>query len=300
MSLVLFFPGLTPTRYDSVSEFVTTHEYAGRRFAEAGEVLGYSLVDAYRRASVHDWEVHQSGYLALTLALADWAEDHYGEQPGLCGGQSFGAVMAAVRSGCLTYADALLLTARSVRVEQQHFASLPEPLGCHFFYRLPHAAVERLMAEFRAQGEWMELSVAFDASVHAVSARRAALGRFEERVREEGGIPFHTIGRAEHCSVNAGLRARLAGEVYGSVTWHDPAVPFVSDVDGRVLRSGAEIREDLLDGWTTPVRWQTVVDGISRGGGDRVWIPGPRNMFARISNRVFPTRVISPREALGR
>ncbi|MEU9893377.1 ACP S-malonyltransferase [Streptomyces phaeochromogenes] len=298
MTLVLFFPGLTPTTYDAISDFVTTHKHAERRFSEADEVLGYSLAEAYKKASIYDWEVYQSGFMALTLALSDWAEEHYGEQPGLCGGQSYGAVMAAVRAGTLTYADALLLMARSVQVEQDHFASQPEPIGCHFFYRLSYDTVMRLIEEFRAQGEWMELSIAFDASVHAVSARLEALARFEDRVRQEGGIPFYTLDRAEHCSANARLRDRLADEVYGSVTWHDPEIPFISDVDGRLLASGAEIRQDLLDGWTTPVHWRTIVDGISQGGGDRVWIPGPRNMFARISNRAFPTRVISPKTAL--
>ncbi|CAM5492552.1 malonyl CoA-acyl carrier protein transacylase [Streptomyces spiroverticillatus] len=298
MSLVLFFPGLTPTTYDAISEFATTHAYAKQRFAEADEVLGYSLIEAYKKASIYDWEVYQSGVMALALALADWAEEHYAEQPGLCGGQSYGAVMAAVRAGTLSYADALRLMSRSVRVEQDYFASQPEPIGCHFFYKLSYDTVMRLIEEFRAQGEWMELSIAFDASVHAVSASLGAIARFEERVRQEGGIPFYTVDRAEHCSANAGLRDRLAKEVYGSVTWNDPVIPIISDVDGRLLTEGAAVREDLLDGWTTPIHWQTIVQGISRGGGDRVWIPGPRNMFARISNRVFPTRVISPRTAL--
>ncbi|MEG3631895.1 ACP S-malonyltransferase [Streptomyces poriticola] len=298
MSLVLFFPGLTPTRYDAIGDFVTTHRHAARRFAEADEVLGYSLVEAYRNASIYDWEVYQSGYMALTLALADWAEEHYGERPELCGGQSYGAVMAAVRAGALSYPDALRLMVRSVRVEQDYFSSQPEPIGCHFFYKLSYDTVRKLIEEFRAQGSWMELSVAFDASVHAVSAHQDTLVRFEQRVREEGGMPFYTVDRAEHCSALAGLRDRLADEVYTTATWHDTSIPMISDVDGRCLTSGEEIKQDLLNGWTTPVHWRTVMDGISRAGGDRVWIPGPRNMFARISNRAFPTRVISPKTAL--
>lgn len=298
MSLVLFFPGLTPTKYDAVGDFVTRDRHAAARFAEADEVLGYSLVEAYRTASIYDWEVYQSGYMALTLALADWAEERYGEQPHLCGGQSYGAVMAAVRAGALGYADALRLMSRSVLVELDYFASQPEPIGCHFFYKLSYDTVRRLIDEFTAGGEWMELSVAFDASVHAVSASMATLERFQQRVREEGGMPFYTVDRAEHCSAVAGLRDRLAEEVYSTVPWHDTRIPFLSDVDGRCLTGGEEIKNDLLAGWTTPVHWRTVLDGIGRAGGDRVWIPGPRNMFARISNRVFPTRVISPRTAL--
>lgn len=299
MSVVLFFPGLTPTRYDAIERFVTTQEHAKRRFAEADEVLGYPLLDAYRDASIYEWEVFECGFMALALALADWAEERYGATPELCGGQSYGEVMAAVWAGTLSYPDALRLMSRSVVVEQDWFSSLDEPLGCHFFYRLPIETVERLVGEFRAGGDWIELSVAFDASVHAVSASLRTLERFEQRVREEGGFPFYTVNRAEHCSAVAGLRERLDREVYRTVEWRTARIPVISDVDGRTLREGEEIRRDLLDGWTTPVHWSTVLRGIRSAGGREVWIPGPRNMYARITAREFPTKVITPRTALG-
>jgi [acyl-carrier-protein] S-malonyltransferase len=295
MSVALFFPGLIPTRYDTVSEFVSSNEHARRRFAEADEVLGYSLIDSYRDAAIYDWEVYEAGFMALTLALAEWAEENLGARPAVCGGQSFGAFMAVVRAGALTYRDGLELIRRSVAVEREYFDSLQEPLGCHFFYRLPYRTVERLLKEFEAAGEWLELSVVLDDGVHAVSGPLDTLSRFEQRVREEGGFPFYTMNRAEHCSAVAGLRQRLHGEVYGTVEWRPAAIPVVSDVDGRLLTDPEELKQDLLDGWTTPVHWQTVVRGLKSAGVEEVWIPGPRNMFARITNNSFATKVISPK-----
>ncbi len=295
----MFFPGLVPSRYDAIKDFVTGSEHARRRFAEADEVLGYSLAEAYREASIYEWEVYETGYMALTLALADWAEERFGGSPALCGGQSFGSFMAAVRSGALSYPQALTLVRRSVVVETDYFESLDKPLGCHFFYRLPHATVDALLAEFRARGEWVELSVILDEQVHAVSAELATLERFEQRVREEGGFPFYTMNRAEHCSAVGGLRQRLHDEVYGTIEWNEATVPFLSDVDGRLLTDPEEIKQDLLDGWTTPVHWETVLRGMRAGGASEVWIPGPRSMFARITNNAFPTKVITPKTALG-
>ncbi|GAA3214592.1 ACP S-malonyltransferase [Streptomyces sp. XM83C] len=298
MSTVMFFPGLVPSGYDAIRDFVTTDPHARRRFARADEILGYTLADAYREASIYDWEVYEAGYMALTLALADRAEEMYGRAPSLCGGQSFGSFMAAVRCGALSYEEALRLVRRSVVVETEWFDSLEKPLGCHFFYRLPHDTVDRLLAEVRARGEWAELSVILDEQVHAVSAELTTLARFEQRVREEGGFPFYTMNRAEHCSAVGGLRKRLHDEVYGGIEWHEATVPFLSDVDGRLLTDPEEIKQDLLDGWTTPVHWETVLRGMRTGGVQEVWIPAPRNMFARITDRSFPTKVITPRSAL--
>lgn len=74
MPVALFFPGLIPTGFDAISAFVTTNEHARRRFAEADEILGYSLAEAYREASIYELEVFEAGFMALTLALADWAQ----------------------------------------------------------------------------------------------------------------------------------------------------------------------------------------------------------------------------------
>lgn len=298
MSVVMFFPGLVPSGYDAIRDFVTGDPHARRRFAAADEVLGYRLQDAYREASIYEWEVYEAGYMALTLALADWAEEKYGAAPSLCGGQSFGSFMAAVRSGALAYQEALELVRRSVVVETDYFDSLERPLGCHFFYRLAHEQVDALLAEVRARGEWAELSVILDERVHAVSAELTTLAWFEQRVREEGGFPFYTMNRAEHCSAVGGLRRRLHDEVYGGIEWRDATIPFLSDVDGRLLTDAEEIKQDLLDGWTTPVHWETVLRGMHAGGVREVWIPGPRNMFARITGNAFPTKVITPKGAI--
>ncbi|WP_051836141.1 ACP S-malonyltransferase [Streptomyces sp. NRRL WC-3742] len=298
MSVALFFPGLIPTRYDAVAEFVARDQRARRYFAQADEVLGYRLIEAYRDAAIYDWEVYEAGFMAVTLALAEWAEREYGVAPSVCGGQSFGAFMATVRAGVLSYPESLELIRRSVVVERDYFENLAEPLGCHFFYRLPYETVERLLAQARDEEGWLELSVVLDEAVHAVSGSLPALERFERRVREEGGFPFYTMNRAEHCSAVAPLRARLLEEVYGTVPWHEARIPLVSDVDGRLLTDPEEIKHDLLDGWTTPVHWRTVVDGLRAAGTEEVWIPGPRNMFARITNTTFRTRVVSPKLAL--
>ncbi|WP_406692040.1 hypothetical protein REH65_08660 [Saccharopolyspora sp. ID03-671] len=289
----LYFPGLVPTKFSAIEDFLRTSDHARARIEVADDVLGYSLLDAYAEAEVYDWEVYESGFLVLTLALADWALDHVELDPVLCGGQSFGAIIAAVFSGALSYEDGLRLVRASAAVELDYFAAVPEPLGCLFFYRLDSRTVDALVADFPGE---LEVSIYLDDSVHAVSGTLADLRLFEDRVRESGGYPFYTMNRSEHCSTVRPLRDRLETEVYDRVSWNSPKWPMLSDVSGRLLTDPAEIEKDLLDGWVTPVRWSTVVEGMRAARAEHAHIIGPRNMFARITNNALPTDVITPKK----
>ncbi|MEY8040579.1 hypothetical protein [Saccharopolyspora cebuensis] len=296
----LYFPGLVPTKFSAVEGFLRTNDYARSRISVADEFLGYSLVDSYATAEVYDWEVYESGFMVLTLALADWALDHVEIDPVLCGGQSFGAIIAAVFSGVLSYEDGLALVRGSAAVEVDYFDGLAEPLGCLFFYRLNSRQVDELVAEFREVGRDVEVSIYLDDSVHAVSGPLADLDPLAERIRESGGHPFYTMNRSEHCASVRPLRDRLETEVYDQVRWRVPRWPMLSDVSGRLLSDPEEIKRDLLDGWVTPVHWSTVVDGMRTARADHAHIVGPRNMFSRITNNALPTDVITPKTVADR
>ncbi|GAA2804836.1 ACP S-malonyltransferase [Crossiella cryophila] len=295
MADAIYFPGLVPTTFPAIASFLQENEYAQARLRAADEVLGYSLIKAYEHAEIYDWEVYEAGYMALTLALADWADDHLDLSPVVFGGQSFGAIIGSVYAGVLSYADGLTLVRESAKVELDYFAGLAEPLGCFFFYRLDGPAVDRLVARCRAEGRNVEASVYLDNSVHAVSGVMADLEYFRELVREEGGFPFYLMNRAEHCTMVAGLRQRLETEVYSKLDWRPARVPMLSDVTGELITDPQAIMTDLLDGWVTPVRWATVVEGIRRSRAEQAYIIGPRNMFSRLTGNTVPTAVVTPK-----
>ncbi len=295
MADAIYFPGLVPTTFPSIAEFFTENPYARQRTAIADDVLGYSLTAAYERADVYDWEVYEAGFMALNLALADWAGDSLDLDPVVFGGQSFGAIVGAVYAGALDYADGLRLIRESTRVELDYFGGLTEPLGCFFFYRLAADDVDALLEECRAEGHRVEGSIYLDNRVYGVSGTMSGLERLRELVTRAGGRAFYLMNRAEHCPMVADLRQRLEAEVYSRLTWRDVRLPMISDVTGCLLTDRVAIMTDLLDGWTTPVHWSTVAAGIQASGADRAFVVGPRNMFARLTGASVPTAMITPR-----
>lgn len=134
--------------------------------------------------------------------------------------------------------------------------------------------------------------------MHAVSGTVTGLARMRELVAEAGGHAFYSMNRAEHCSLVQGLRDRLAAEVYHDLRWFRSSLPMLSDVTGELLTGPDEIRDDLLDGWVTPVHWAAVSAAIRRAGADRAIVIGPRTMFGRLTARTVPTAVLTPRSVL--
>ncbi|WP_146185269.1 ACP S-malonyltransferase [Microbacterium sp. HMWF026] len=290
----LLFPGLTPARHRHVRRFLSRSPLARRRFDECSEALGYDLEQAYADADIYDWEPYQCAFLAINLALADWARVEKGLRVEAVCGQSFGGFAGAVAAGCVPLGEMAALLARSTVVERAFFDALDEPLACVFFSRVDVDHVDELVARAEQPGGWAEVSVRADRGVHAVSGTVETIARLEAAVRARGGIVYYTINRAEHCRRMLPLRDRVEREAYAGVVFADPAVPVVSDVTGEVLRTADAVRTDLLAGWTHATVAETLYDGVSALGVRRLIVPGPPSAFRRHGGGRFEILAISP------
>lgn len=291
----VYFPGLVPTPFAALAAFLTGHEHARQLLPVADEVLGYHLLDRGRDADIYDWEVFETAHVLVGLALARGVEADTGSRPIACGGQSFGAITAAVHAGVINVPDAVRLIMASTREEIDYFESLPTPVGTLFFYRLTAHRVAELVAEAAAAGHQVEISVQLDNLVNAVCGTLDDLEDFAGRVRAAGGHVFYRMNRSEHCRSLEPLRRRLEHAVYRRFRWRDPQVPLISDVHGGPLATGPAVMADLLAGWVTPVHWSVVADGLTDTGATRIFVVGPPSMFTRLIGRSVPTVEVSPR-----
>lgn len=312
MRSVVLFPGLAPTSFAAIGDFLSRSAAGRRRMAEADEVLGYPLLEAFRTAGAGQWVVYDCAYLACTVALADHLHDLYGgpshgyagqpvgsdPPPVACAGLSFGGFPAAVYSGGIDFADAVALVAESTERQARHLAAFPEPAGCLFLYRLDGSIVSELVAELRDAGRWIEISADLGLNVHAVSATLATLALLKQRVPERGGAAIYTMDRPQHCAALTELRDELGEQVYPRFGVRAPAIPVVSDVDGSLVETAARLNWSLLQGWTEPVRIQVTLDALARQRIERVYLVGPRTMFGRLLGNLFDVVVVSPESVL--
>ncbi|MDX5895326.1 ACP S-malonyltransferase [Rubrobacter radiotolerans] len=294
MSLAVIFPGLIPTSYAAVSHYVESDAYFRRRLEQADEVLKLSLMERYRDSSAPQTDIERCVFLVITLALADWADDHLRMQPAFCVAESFGGLASAAYAESLTFEGALELTYRGAHEEMRYLDELDGSYRTVFFYRLPLPRVERLVEEERARSGWIELAVYLSENIYAVCTPEGAVDRFKKAVRREGGVAMHTMDRPVHSSVLRRLREDTERKIYDRIPFRRAKMPLISDVDGSLAQEGPEVKKMLLDGIDRPVSWLTAVTTMQREGVKEVFIVGPRNIFGRMARKHLRVTEISP------
>lgn len=310
MVQAIYFPFLIPSPFEELEPFLTESPHAVARLHEASEALGYDLLDAFRATSHRaiqlprsDWTLHACTQMAALLALADWADESLAADPSVCGGQCFGAWVAAVYSGAMSLADGVELSHINGRLEAEYFDALPDPVGSVVLYLPKEDKTAELLAPFADDPSGgLELSLTLGAGVYAVAGPVRLLDPFAERLRDFGGRPLYFSNRVEHCSWTGPLQQMVTPAVH-SYPWPTPRVPFLSET-GALLHGGQEVRDDLLDSMTANVRWQTTVAGLKAAAVDTVYVVGTskkRNLLSRVlADDGFTVVTVTPELALAR
>lgn len=305
MRSAVLFPGLAPAGYALIGNLLSNTPAGRDRIAEAERVLDRPLLEEFRAAGAGGpgsgpgspggtWEATDCAYLACAVALADHLPQLLGgERPRAYAGVSFGGFAATVAAGGLDYADAVRLVSRSARAQARYLAGRA-PAGCLFCYRIGASAVADIVAELRAAGRWVEISADLGMDVYGISATLDTLELVKAEVRARGGAPIYTMDRPQHCSTIAGLRSQLAAQVYPHAQFRVPRLPLISDVDGSLACTPDRLRDTLLDGWTEPVHLRHTVAALRRLRVQRIYLVGPRSLFARLLGDAFDLVPVEP------
>ena len=296
----IVFPGMGPARFADVARFMMINPAARRLVAVADETLGYSLVDRYRDTDGDYSEYAQVAFLVNCLALAEWAAESHNVVPALVASASFGGKVAAAYAGAVTASDAIAMTARIARCEEEYFAREHRDVVTLSFARTPAERLDEVLAELAADGGWYDVACYIDDDFHMVSLRRERLDWFSDRLRAAGGLPLYVTEPPMHSAAFGPLRDLVEREVFPDVRFVDPQVPVVADQDGTIRHSGEGVRRMLLDGLVSPVRWPEVVATMRRNGIGRVFVAGPDHLFGRVgcTTRNFDVVTANPRLAL--
>jgi [acyl-carrier-protein] S-malonyltransferase len=281
----IVFPGMGPSSssgYAHLGRFLATDPYARRLRRTADEVLGYSLMDRYRASGAEYSEYSQVAFLATCLALIERAADMLGIDPVACTGPSFGGKTAIAFSGALPFADAVLLTARLARCEEEYFRSEHQDVVTQSVARMPEPVLGEILGAMTARGEWHDISCHIDQDFFMVSMRSFSLDRFSREVRAAGGMPLYAMRPPMHCAAFGALRLKADKEVVSDFRFSDPRLPIIADQDGSAVVEAEGARAMVLDSFDRPVRWPRAVQSMKDAGVTRVFVSGPDSLFGRV------------------
>ncbi|MGW3993306.1 beta-ketoacyl synthase N-terminal-like domain-containing protein [Amycolatopsis sp. NPDC004772] len=206
----------------------------------------------------------QAGLFAVESALFRLAES-WGVRPDIVLGHSIGELTAAYAAGVFSLPDAARIVAARGRLMQAL-----APGGAMVAVAASEAEIAGLL------GDGVELAAVNGPSAVVLSGDEDAVLAAAARMRERGHKTKQLkVSHAFHSARMEPMLAEFAAELAG-VTWHEPEIPVVSNVTGRLAEPG-ELTEPgyWAEHVRRPVRFAEGVTAAAESGASRFVELGP-------------------------
>lgn len=276
------FVGMGKAAYDAAPA-------ARETFERADAALGFALSAmcfAGDEAELRRTENTQPAILTASLAAYRLLEAN-GARPDWVAGHSLGEYSALVAAGALSLEEAVCLVRNRGRYMQQ---AVPEGSGAMAaILGLEDDDVASVCAAIEADGGGVCSPANFNSPGQVVIAgHTAAVESAVELALQRGArrAMLLNVSAPFHCSLMAPAAEALAADLE-RVSFRDPAVPVMCNVDAAPLRSGDEIGDALLRQVTAPVRWADGLRAMQHAGVD-LWVEvGPGKVLSGLLKRTI-------------
>lgn len=286
--LALVFPGQGSQAIGMMQPF--SESRAVREvFAEASDVLGEDLWDLVTQGPVEALNATVNTQpLMLTAGYATYRawRDAGGAEPTVVAGHSLGEYTALVVAEVLTFRDALPLVRYRAQAMQE---AVPIGTGAMAaVIGLDDEAVRAVCTQ-AGQGEVVE-AVNFNAPNQVVIAgHKAAVERGAAAAKAAGArlAVMLPVSAPFHSSLLEPAARRLA-ECMSTISFKQPRIPIVNNVDVAVVTEPQAIRSALARQACSPVRWVEVVRAIAARAVSDVIECGPGKVLGGLTRRIAP------------
>ena len=304
MSLAYIFPGQGSQAPGMGRELAERYAAAREVFEEADDALGFALSRLCFEGPAEELQLTentQPAILATSVAALRALEAEGFPAPGYVAGHSLGEYSALVAAGSLSLADAV----RTVRARGRYMQEAV-PVGAGAMAAII-GAEERLVSE--ACEEARRGGVCGPANLNSpkqivIAGDAGAVDRALEILKARGvrkAVKLN-VSAPFHCALMMPAQERLAADLE-KIAFGDLRVPLVTNVDAKVIGTGAEARESLVRQVSSPVRWGESVASLveSHGVGSFVEV-GPGKVLAGLLRQIAPgarTANVEDRASLG-
>lgn len=259
-------------------------------YERASGILGYDLAKLCFEGPAEELDstVHSQPALFVTSLAA--LESLRAESPEVvlsceaAAGLSLGEYTAMVFAGVLDFESGLRLVQQRGQAMQE--AADATPSGMVSILGLDREAVEALCEQAR-DGEVLQVANLLCPGNIAISGTIAACERAADLAEGAGAmkaVPLAVAG-AFHTPIMESAVEKLAAAL-ADVELHKPAIPVVSNVDGRPHDDPEEIRELLVRQVVSPVRWEDSMRYLLDRGFDEYYEVGPGRVLRGLMKRI--------------
>ena len=287
------FPGQGAQFVGMGKDLYDNNPQAKELFEKANEVLGFRITDLMFEGTEDDLKqtkVTQPAVFLHSVILALTMGDEF--KPDMVAGHSLGEFSALVAAGALPFEQGLKLVEARALAMQKACEAAPSTMAA--IIGMDDAKVEEICATI--DGICVPANYNCPGQV-VISGEISAIEAACEKFKEAGArraLPLK-VGGAFHSPLMEPARAELA-EAIEAADFSAPVCPIYQDVDAKPHTDPAEIKANLLQQLTAPVRWSHIVANMVADGMTEAEELGPGKVLQGLIGKTNRDVVLSGRQ----
>ena len=280
------FPGQGSQFAGMGKEHYQNSAFAKRAFEQANEILGFRISDVMFGGSEADLKQTNVTQPAVFLhsIVAYRTIEHL--SPDMVAGHSLGEFSALVANGTLSFEDALSLV--SIRAGAMQKACEVQPSTMAAVLALADETVEKICTEVSTETGEVVVPANYNCPGQLViSGSIKGVEIACERMKAAGAkralvLP---VGGAFHSPLMQPAREELSAAIE-STKFHNPTCAVYQNVVARAVMDREEIKANLIEQLTQPVRWTQSVRAMIADGATRFTEAGPGKVLQGLINKI--------------
>ena len=262
------FPGMGVEHYEN-------SVFSKKLFEQANEILGFRISDVMFRGTEDDLKQTKVTQPAVFVHSIIAYRSIENAKPDMVAGHSLGEFSALVVNSTLSFEDALSLV--SVRAQAMQKACELNPSTMAAVLGLLDERVESICAE--VQKETSEVVVPANYNCPGQLVISGSLRGIEiacERMKTAGAkrAVILPVGGAFHSPLMKPAREELRAAIE-KTRFHTPVCPVYQNAVAKAVMDANEIKVNLIDQLTSPVRWTQSIQAMIADGASTFTEAGP-------------------------
>jgi [acyl-carrier-protein] S-malonyltransferase len=273
------FSGMGKTHYEG-------NAFARRFFEEGNDILGFRISDIMFEGSDEDLKQTNVTQPAIFLHSVISYRMIEGATPHMVAGHSLGEFTALVVNGTLTFEEALKLV--SIRASAMQKACEINPSTMAAVLGLSDQIAEKICAEIMEETGEVVVPANYNCPGQLViSGSNTGIDIACERLKAAGAkralkLP---VGGAFHSPLMEPAKEELAAAIMAT-HFHKPSCPVYQNVVAKPVTEPDEIKLNLINQLTGPVRWSQTIEEMIKDGASSFIEVGPGKVLQGLIGKI--------------
>ncbi len=262
------FPGMGKDHYDHSA-------FANKLFEQANEMLGFRISDIMFNGTAEDLKKTDVTQPAVFLHSIIAYKSIESASPDMVAGHSLGEFSALVANGTLSFEDALQLVSVRASAMQKACEMIPSTMAA--ILGLEDEKVEAICEEVQKVTKEVVVPANYNCPGQLViSGSKKGIEIACERLKAGGAkrAMVLPVGGAFHSPLMLPAKEELQAAIEAT-KFHNPTCAVYQNVVARAVMDKDEIKQNLIEQLTSPVRWTQSVQSMLADGASKFTEAGP-------------------------